>query len=85
MTDATAPANDEAAAAEPVARESTDDSAADEAQPAATDTSSTAIDIVRIEVIEGEPEAPEAVAVTGVDAAVSALSFFMNLSRAGVL
>ena len=41
MTDATAPANDEAAAAEPVARESTDDSAADEAQPAATDTAST--------------------------------------------
>ena len=62
MTDATAPANDEAAAAEPVARESTDDSAADEAQPAATDTSSTAIDIVRIEVVEGETEAPDVVA-----------------------
>lgn len=54
MTDATAPANDDAAAAEPVASDS-----ATETAPAAADTPSTAIDIVRIEVVEGEPEADE--------------------------
>ncbi len=63
MTDATAPANDEAAAAEPVAPASS----ADQAQTSGDGTPSTAIDIVRIEVIEGEPEAPEAVAVTVVE------------------
>ncbi len=63
MTDATAPANDEAAAAEPVAPASP----ADQAQTSGDGTPSTAIDIVRIEVIEGEPEAPEAVAVTVVE------------------
>ena len=63
MTDATAPANDEAAAAEPVAPASP----ADQAQTSGDGTPSTAIDIVRIEVVEGEPEAPEAVAVTVVE------------------
>ena len=45
MTDATAPANDEAAAAEPVAPASP----ADQAQTSGDGTPSTAIDIVRIE------------------------------------
>ncbi|WP_431800578.1 DUF349 domain-containing protein [Microbacterium sp. bgisy203] len=82
MTDATAPTNDETAASEPVAPESAD--AAETAPEAVSeDASSTAvIDIVRIEVVEGEPEAAEAAAQDVVEGEVIEAAAELEAARA---